>query len=61
MYAANSEQAVKMRGLARRMRDGAAETAGSYYRRIMLGAALDLEGAAERLERAGWRPEPRLH
>jgi hypothetical protein len=56
MYVANSEQAVKMRGLAQRMRHDAGETANSYYRRIMQLAALDLEIAAEKLERAGWAP-----
>ena len=61
MYAANSEQAVKMRGLAQRMRRDAGETAGSYYRRMMQLAALDLEVAAERLERAGWQPPSTLH
>jgi hypothetical protein len=61
MYAVNSEQAVKMRDLAQRLRRDLRETQDSYYRRMMLLAALDLEGAAENLERAGWKPEPRLH
>jgi hypothetical protein len=56
MYAGNHEQAVKMRRLARRLRQGAGETRDSYYRRMMQLAALDLEGEAERLERAGWCP-----
>ena len=55
MYAGNPEQAVKMRGIARRLRQDARETADSYYRRIMQMAALELEGEAEKLERAGWR------
>jgi hypothetical protein len=56
MYAANSEQAVKMRGLAQKIRHEAQETEGAHYRRMFENAALDLESAAERAERAGWRP-----
>lgn len=61
MYAANSEQAVKMRGLARQLRHDAQETGDTFYRRLFQKAALELEGAAERLERDGWVSEPRLH
>ncbi|HJR55775.1 MAG TPA: hypothetical protein VJ798_04285 [Rhizomicrobium sp.] len=50
-----------MRGLAQRMRRDAGETADSYYRRMMQLAALELEGAAEGLERAGWQPPSTLH
>jgi hypothetical protein len=52
MYAGNTEQAVKMRGLARRMRHDAEETVDSYYRRLFQDAARDLEREADRLERA---------
>lgn len=55
MYAVISEQAVKMRGLARRMRHDAQKTGDSYYRRMLQLAALDLEDAAEKLDRGGWR------
>ena len=61
MYAANSEQAVKMRGLAQRMRQDAQETGDSYYRRMLQIAPLDLEGAAEKLERNGWQPATRMN
>ena len=61
MYAGNHEQAVKIRGIAGRLRRDAGETADSYYRRIMQLAALELEGEAERLERTGWRPRTRLN
>ena len=56
MYVVISEQAVKMRGLARRMRHDAREIRDSYYRRMLEIVALDLGGAAEKLERDGWRP-----
>ena len=56
MYAENPEQPVKMRELARRLRQDARETTDSFYRRLFHGAALELEGAAEGLERAGWKP-----
>lgn len=56
MYAANPEQAVNIRGLARKMRREARETDDLFYRRMFQYAALDLEGAAELAERAGWRP-----
>jgi hypothetical protein len=52
MYTANSEQAVKMRGLARRLRHDADSTSDSWYRCQFHLAALDLEAEAERLERA---------
>jgi hypothetical protein len=55
MYAANPEQAVKMRDLARKLRHDAGETRDSWYRCQMQIAALDLEAAADRLERAAWR------
>ena len=58
MYAANSEQAVKMRVLAAQMRGRIQETEDRYYRRLFQDAALDLESAADRLERDGWRPPP---
>jgi hypothetical protein len=62
MYAENAEQAVKMRELAAQMRGRVQETSDSYYRRLFHGAALDLESAADRLERDGWRPPLRqLH
>jgi hypothetical protein len=62
MYASNSEQAVKMRELALRLRHGAGETRDSWYRCQMEIAAQDLEAEAEKLERAGWMPPPRrLH
>ena len=60
MYAENPEQAVKMRALARRLRQDAEETRDSWYRCQMQSAALDLEAAAERLERTGLAP-PGLH
>jgi hypothetical protein len=61
MYAPNHEQGVKMRyGLAGQMRRRAYETDDSYYRRLFQNAALDLESAAEALERAAWRPHLRL-
>jgi len=56
MYAENAEQAVKMRELAAQMRGRVQETQDSYYRRLFQDAALDLEGAADRLERDAWRP-----
>ena len=62
MYAESSEQAVKMRDLARRLRHDAEETRDSWYRCQMQIAALDLESAADRLDRAGWMlPLPRPH
>jgi hypothetical protein len=57
MYGAKCEKAVKMRGLARRMRHEAQQADDSFYRRLLQDAALELEGEAERLERTGWRPE----
>ena len=51
MYAPNCEQAVKMRGLAAQMRRRVQETDDDYYRRLFQNAALDLESAAEALER----------
>ena len=56
MYAVNPEQAVKMRGLAAQMRRRVRETDDAYYRRMFQNAALDLETAADTLERAGWKP-----
>ena len=56
MYAPNPEQAVKMRDLAAQLRCRAAETGDGYYRRLLHNAALDLEIAADHLERAGWEP-----
>ena len=50
MYAANSEQAVKMRELARRLRHDACDTSDAWYRCQMQIAALDLEAEAERLD-----------
>jgi hypothetical protein len=55
MYTGNSEQAVKMRGLARRLRDDADCTSDSWYRCQFHLAALDLEAEAERLERLDCR------
>jgi hypothetical protein len=61
MVAPNPEQAVKMRrSLAGQMRRRACETGDSYYRRLFHDAALELEVAAEALERASWRPPLRL-
>jgi hypothetical protein len=54
MYAANSKQAVKMRGLARRLRHDAEGTSDSWYRCQFQLAALDLEAEADRLERTAW-------
>jgi hypothetical protein len=51
MYAPNCEQAVKMRGLAAQMRRRVQETGDDYYRRLFQNAALDLESAADALER----------
>lgn len=51
MYPENPEQAVNMRGLARRMRERARQTEDSYYRRMFQNAALDLETGAECAER----------
>ncbi len=59
MYAANSEQAVKMRGLAQKMRHDARQTDDEFYRRLFQYAALDLEDAAERAERDCWQPPVR--
>ncbi len=56
MYAANPKQAMKMRGMACKMRHEALETDDLFYRRMFQYAALDLEGAAESAERSGWRP-----
>jgi len=56
MYAPNPEQAVKMRNLAQRLRHDADETCDTWYRCQMQVAALDLESAAEALERAPWLP-----
>jgi hypothetical protein len=56
MYAPNAEQAVNIRSLAVRMRGCARQTADSYYRRLFQDAALELESAADRLERRAWRP-----
>ena len=62
MYAANSEQAVKMRDLARRLRRDAVDTCDSWYRCQMQNAALDLETEADRLDRAPAAPDlRRLH
>jgi hypothetical protein len=62
MYAANSEQEVKMRELARRLRHDACDTSDAWYRCQMQIAALDLEAEAERLDRATWKPPLRaLH
>lgn len=47
-------------GLAGQMRRRACETDDSYYRRLFQNAALDLELAAETLERAAWRTHLRL-
>jgi hypothetical protein len=55
MYAPNAEQAVKIRALAAQMRGRVRETEDSYYRRLFQDAALDLESAADRLERKAWR------
>ncbi len=59
MYADNSEQAVKMRGLAQKLRHEAEETCDSFYRRMFQNAALDLEDAAAQAERGGWHPPVR--
>lgn len=62
MYAENTEQAVKMRALARRLRHDADDTCDTWYRCQMQIAALDLEAEADRLERDAWRLPPRcLH
>jgi hypothetical protein len=55
MYAANSEQAVKMRRLALKMRHEAQETDDLFYRCMFQNAAIDLESEAERVERKSWR------
>ena len=60
MYTTISEQAVKMREIARRLRHDADDTSDNWYRCQMQIAALDLEAEADRLERASWRPLPRL-
>jgi hypothetical protein len=52
MYAPNCQQAVKMRGLAAQLRCRVRETGDEYYRRLFQNAALDLESAAEALERS---------
>jgi len=52
MYAPNCEQAMKMRGLAAQMRRRLRETGDAHYRRLFRNAALDLENAAEALERS---------
>ena len=56
MYAINPEQGVNLRGLALAMRARALETGDAYYRRLFQDAAMDLEIAAEQLEREAWRP-----
>jgi hypothetical protein len=60
MYAANPEQAVKMRGLAQRMRHDAEETADWHYRHMFHKAARELEEKAARLERSFSPPHRRL-
>jgi hypothetical protein len=58
MYAPNCEQAVKMRGLASQMRRCGRKAGDEYYRRLFQNAALDLESAADALERADWERAP---
>ena len=58
MYAPNCQQAVKMRVLAAQLRRQVGETGDAHYRRLFQNAALDLESAAETLERAEQETRP---
>ena len=49
-----------MRGMAQQLRGRILESRNSYYCRLFQNAALELESAADALERPIWRPAPRL-
>jgi len=51
---------MKMRGMAQQLRGRILESRNSYYCRLFQNAALELESAADALERPIWRPAPRL-
>jgi len=51
---------VKLRGLAQQLRSRMLESRNSYYCRLFQNVALELESAADVLERTAWRPPLRL-